>query len=269
MRPLSDHDAKQWADIASEARGVFSDIDDTLTHNGALVPEAYSALCRARAAGLRIVLVTGRPAGWAEVLAALFPIDAAIAENGAVAALPGGIRVYFESEAERTAGAQLRSAALASVRRELPQIRLASDQALREIDLAFDIAEREQVPEPTIDHLVRILATAGLRTTRSSIHLHGTFSAGDKATMSARIAAQLWGEPAELVRESYLFVGDSPNDAPAFAFFRHAIGVANIRDHLPRLAALCATPWAIASAESGLGFAEIIDRLLAARDAKS
>src|SRR5436190_23975055 len=82
-------------------RGVFSDIDDTLTHEGVVVAEAYAALLRARDAGLRVVLVTGRPAGWAEVLASVWPIDAAIAENGGIAYLKRGRRVervYFEAD---------------------------------------------------------------------------------------------------------------------------------------------------------------------------
>src|SRR4051812_909882 len=93
MRPVA-----ELAVRPTRLRGVFSDIDDTLTHEGAVVPEAYNALVRARAAGLRLVLVTGRPAGWAEVLANVWPVDAAIAENGGIAYLKRGRRlerVYF------------------------------------------------------------------------------------------------------------------------------------------------------------------------------
>jgi HAD superfamily hydrolase (TIGR01484 family) len=254
-----------WSEVVALTRGVFSDVDDTLTHAGTLVPEAYDALCRARRTGLRIILVTGRPAGWAEVLAAVLPIDAAIGENGAVAALPGGGRYYYEDEAARSSGARRRAEALARAQREVPEARLSTDHRLREIDLAFDIAEHARLPEPLIDKLTSVLHDAGLRTTRSSIHLHGSFSAADKASMSARVAAHLWNEPVAEVRDRYLFVGDSPNDAPAFAFFKHTIGVANVRQSVAAFEAMGAVPWAVTRAHGGHGFAELIDRLLSTR----
>ncbi|MEO6954781.1 MAG: HAD hydrolase family protein, partial [Polyangia bacterium] len=105
IQRLTDVPSAVWAELAGRTRGVFSDIDDTLTEGGHLVPEACSALHALRAAGLRTVLVTGRPLGWAEVLVTLLPVDAAIAENGAVAALPDGARVYFDDEDARRLGA--------------------------------------------------------------------------------------------------------------------------------------------------------------------
>jgi hydroxymethylpyrimidine pyrophosphatase-like HAD family hydrolase len=211
------------------------------------------------------VLVTGRPAGWAEVMASLFPVDAAIAENGAVAALAGGARIYFDDAQSRKEGQRRREHALERMCAELPSIGLAADARLREIDLAFDIAEHARVPEPIIARATEVLHASQLRTTRSSIHLHGTYSAADKGKMCARVAHALWGETEDEARERYLFVGDSPNDAPAFSFFRHTIGVANVRAHEAALANLSALPWAITKQAAGLGFAELIARLLNAR----
>ena len=265
LQPLDEVPADVWGEVARNVRGIFADVDDTLTEHGTLSEQAYAALCDARRAGLRLVLVTGRPLGWAEVLCALFPIDAAIAENGAAAALPGGERLYFEDEAARRAGDVARAAALARVRHELPEVRTAADQAHRAIDLAFDIAERVQLDEPTIARLVAVLDAESLSTTRSSIHLHGTYSRGDKAKMAARVARHLWGAGPDDVRDRYLFVGDSPNDAAAFAFFRHSVGVANVRDHEARLRALGALPAYLTRARCGAGFAELVDRLLGAR----
>ncbi len=253
---------ERWAEIAGRARGLYSDIDDTLTDEGKLSRVAYSALTELRAAGMRIVLVTGRPLGWAEVLTAMFPIDAAVAENGAVAALPGGRRVYFDDEATRNEGARRKAAAAARVRTELPDVKAAGDQALREIDLAFDIDETGRLPEPLVARLQAILCEAGLTVTRSSIHMHGTYSAADKAKMAARVSEHLWHEPAMMLAERDLFVGDSPNDASAFAFFRHSIGVANVRAHEPSLRALGALPWAVTRARGGHGFAELVAALL-------
>ncbi len=198
-------------------------------------------------------------------MASLFPIDAAIAENGAIAALPGGTRIYFDDAQTRKDGQLRREGALARMRAELPSLELASDARVREIDLAGDIAEHARVPESIIARASEVLRAVGLRTTRSSIHLHGTYSTADKGKMCARVAHELWGETEDEVRERYLFVGDSPNDAPAFAFFRHTIGVANVRAHEAVLANVSALPWAVTKEAAGLGFAELIAKLLDAR----
>ncbi len=262
MIPLAKVAGAKWAAVARAATCLYSDVDDTLTVQGKLSAEAYHALTELRAAGLRIVLVTGRPLGWAEVLASIFPIDAAVAENGAVAALPGGRRLYFDEDAVRLAGAERRVEAAALVRAALPDVHPASDQPLRDVDLAYDIAETVRHSDATIARLAAILDGAGLNVTRSSIHMHGTYSAADKGKMAALVARELWGDAPALVAARDLFVGDSPNDAPAFKFFRHSIGVANVLAHEHALRSLDALPWAVTTEKSGLGFAELAAAIL-------
>lgn len=257
----------QWSTVARAIRGIFSDIDDTLTEHGRLVPAAYAALTEARAAGLRLVLVTGRPLAWAEVLTAIFPVDAAVAENGAVAALPGGRRLYFEDVEARRAGALRREAAREQIAREHPEVKLAGDQPQRDVDLAYDIAETARLSEPDVARLTSILQSHGLRTTRSSIHLHGTYSAGDKAKMSALVGEVLWREEPRQIAADYLFVGDSPNDAPAFAFFSRSVGVANVLAFAEELTQRGCMPWAVTRSPSGRGFAELVGAVLRAREA--
>ena len=265
IQRLTDVPSELWTEVAARSRGVFSDIDDTLTERGHLVPEACAALHALRAAGLRTVLVTGRPLGWAEVLATLLPVDAAIAENGAVAALPDGSRLYFDDDDTRRLGAERKAAARAHVAEELPWVKPATDQRLRDVDLAYDIDEHEHLSPEDIERTRAVLASHGLRTTRSSIHLHGTYSSADKARMSARVAAHLWSEPMDVLRERYFYVGDSPNDAPAFTFFRHAVGVANVARHHAALLALDVRLWAVTDLPGGRGFAELTTRILEAR----
>ena len=144
---------------------MFSDIDDTLTHDGVVAPEAYAALARARAAGLRVVLVTGRPAGWAEVLASLWPVDAAIAENGGIAYVRRGRRLerlYF-APGEPDDDARRLAALADDILRTFPYARRSDDGALRITDVAFDIGETQQLGVAEIDAL-----TARCRTSRSS-----------------------------------------------------------------------------------------------------
>ena len=146
MRPLGEL-------RSGSVRGVFSDIDDTLTHDGAVVLEAYGALLRARAAGLRVVLVTGRPAGWAEVLASVWPVDAAIAENGGIAYLKRGRRVeriYF-AEGDPLADARRLAELSDDVLRAFPFAKRSDDSTLRITDAAFDIGETQQLAPTEIE----------------------------------------------------------------------------------------------------------------------
>lgn len=259
MRPLAD-----LAPHTAGLRGVFSDIDDTLTHDGAVVPEAYAALTRARAAGLRVVLVTGRPAGWAEVLASLWPVDAAIAENGGIAYLKRGKhldRLYFDPGDPAEAARRL--AALATdVLARFPFARRAEDSGLRITDAAFDIGETQHLSAAEIEALTARCRELGARTLVSSVHAHACFHAADKARMSARVADVLWGEAPEAVAAHYAFVGDSPNDQAAFAFFDASIGVANVARYAD---ALRPPPRYVTPSPNGRGFAEAIDVLLADR----
>ena len=246
------------AEIAAPLRGVFSDVDDTLTEGGVVVPDAYAAIARARAAGLRVVLVTGRPAGWAEVLASLWPIDAAIAENGGVAYYKRDGRVhrlYFDGAEDA-----VRLAAVADdVLRTFPFARKSDDCGLRVTDVAFDVGENQQLPREQIDALVAHCHGLGARTLVSSVHAHAFFHTADKARMAARVAEVLWGEPADEVAAHYAFVGDSPNDQAAFTFFAASIGVANVARYV---AQLDPPPRYVTRGASGHGFAEVIDVLL-------
>ncbi len=259
MRPVAELAAR-----TAELRGVFSDIDDTLTHDGAVVPEAYAALARARAAGLRVVLVTGRPAGWAEVLASVWPVDAAIAENGGIAYLRHERRlerIYF-APGDPAADARRLAALAEEVLRDFPYARRSDDGTLRITDVAFDVGETQHLSAAEIDEITARCRALGARTVVSSVHAHACFHAADKAQMSARVADELWGESPEQTAAHYAFVGDSPNDQAAFAFFHASIGVANVARYA---AVLNPPPRYVTPSANGRGFAEAIDVILAGR----
>ena len=82
LRPLA-----TWQ-IPLPLRGIFTDIDDTLTTDGAITSDALEALHQLKAQGLAVVAITGRPVGWSEPFAQHWPVDAIVAENGAVALVP-------------------------------------------------------------------------------------------------------------------------------------------------------------------------------------
>jgi hypothetical protein len=256
MRPVAELSTR-----SERFRGVFSDIDDTLTHEGAVVPEAYAALARARAAGMRVVLVTGRPAGWAEVLASVWPVDAAVAENGGIAYMRRGPRlerVYF-ADGDPAADARRLAALADDVLRAFPFSRRAGDSGLRITDVAFDVGETQHLSAGEIDAITTRCRELGARTLVSSVHAHACFHTADKAQMAARIAGLLWDESPADTSEHYAFVGDSPNDQAAFAFFAASIGVANVARYA---AVLQPPPRYITRAANGHGFAEAIDAIV-------
>ena len=256
---------RELAPLASRLRGIFCDVDDTLTHGGVLVPAAYDAIARATAAGLRVVAVTGRPAGWAEVFACTWPIAGAVAENGAFAVRRAGKSVermtWDDADTCSAQGVKLRALADAIVR-DIPGARLADDQWLRRCDVAFDIGETHELDRATVDAIAAHIAAAGARCITSSVHAHAFFGAHDKAAMCVRAARAWWNVDLDAERGDWLFVGDSPNDQPCFAYFPVAAGVANVRRYLDRLAP---PPAYVADAEGGFGFAEIVDLLLVSR----
>src|SRR5262249_35430405 len=137
--------------------GLLTDVDDTLTTDGRLGARAYRALCDAKAAGLRVVAVTGRPGGWAEVLAALWPVDAVVAENGGLYVLADGTRVFWDGEAERAAQRARLDAIAADATARLPFARVVDDRDLRRVDLAFDVGERARLPPSQIEELVALI----------------------------------------------------------------------------------------------------------------
>jgi hypothetical protein len=78
--------------------------------------------------------------------------------------------------------------------------------------------------------------------------------------MTRTLLAEAFGMDLDAELGRTVFVGDSPNDAPMFAHFPNAVGVANVRDFADRIATL---PAYVTQAAAGAGFAELADFLLA------
>lgn len=265
MRPL----ARLDRDEARRLEGLLFDLDDTFLSYGTLTREAYAALWDLRAAGLRLVAVTGRPSGWGEVLARQWPIDGAVTENGAVHVVREGkgVALLFEGAPAEIAARRERLEALVSdVARAVPRARLADDVRARRSDVAWDIGEREALDREAIAAVVAAVEAiahgAGARTTRSSVHLHASFERDDKASGAVRFLCARFGADAGAALGRYAFAGDSANDAPCFSAFATTFGVANVRAFVPLLVV---PPRYVAEQERGAGFAEIARAILAAR----
>ncbi|HEX6707493.1 MAG TPA: HAD-IIB family hydrolase [Albitalea sp.] len=252
-------------DDLSVALGVLTDIDDTLTSDGAITPAALRALVRLREAGLRVIAITGRPMGWSEPFARDWPIDAIVAENGAVALFREGGRVcveYAQDAPTREANARRLEAAAQRVLREVPGTTLARDSAGRVTDIAIDHGEFAQLSAERIEQVVRVMHAEGMHATVSSIHVNGWFGAHDKVSGARWMVRRLLGRDVDAELARWVYVGDSTNDQPMFARFPLSVGVANLMRFADQLRVWPA--W-ITQGERGEGFAEVADALLAAR----
>lgn len=271
MTPLSALPGTAW----SAVHGVFTDIDDTLTTDGAITPDALQALGELKAAGLRLIAITGRPVGWSEPFAATWPVDAIVAENGAVALIPDQIglqrppgvrrqlsKIYQQDATLRAAQYQRMQQVLAHIEATVPGARRATDSPGRETDIAIDHSEFCHLPQAAIERCVQLMRAAGMNATVSSIHINGWFGPHNKLEGARWIVRRLLGRDLDAELARWIYVGDSTNDQLMFEHFPHSVGVANIARFVPQLTHL---PRYVTAAERGAGFAELAARLCAQR----
>ncbi|HEX5515171.1 MAG TPA: HAD-IIB family hydrolase [Gammaproteobacteria bacterium] len=266
LLPLSQFPAAERRAI----RAVLTDIDDTLTVDGYLPAQAYSAMERLRATGLLVIPVTGRPAGWCDMIARMWPVDGVIGENGAfyfryLKEERRMTRVYARDEATRRRDRDGLKRIESRVLSEVAGCRISVDQPYREADLAVDFAEDVGPLKPAdVARIVRIFEEEGAQAKVSSIHVNGWFGSYDKLSMARRMLAEQFGidvdEPEG--NRSIVFSGDSPNDEPMFGFFRHSVAVANFLDFVD---SVIQQPRWLTSSRGGEGFSELAAVLLAAR----
>jgi HAD superfamily hydrolase (TIGR01484 family) len=245
---------------------VLTDIDDTLSTHGKVGSAAFRALEDLRAAGKLVIPITGRPAGWCDHIARMWPVDAVVGENGAFymrydPAARKLRRRFIVDDAQRAVDRRRLAEIGESILEAVPGCALASDQHYRESDLAIDFCEDvPALPRAAVDRIVALMQAQGMTARISSIHVNGWFGDYDKLGMTRTLLAEAFGIHLDGERERFVFVGDSPNDAPMFAFFPHSVGVANVRAWLDRIAT---PPTYVTDGEGGAGFAEVAALLCA------
>ncbi len=279
MRPLAD-----WPDAdRRQIIGVFTDIDDTLTTNGAITPDALDALGELNAAGLHVIPITGRPVGWSEPFArgdsargiAPWPVDAIVAENGSVALLCNKngkrptyplnsllFKLYQQDAITRATNFARMQLVAQKVLREVAGTMLSHDSSGRETDIAIDHSEFTHLSTDKIDQVVAIMQNEGMNATVSSIHINGWFGEHNKLAGARWIVRELFGRDLDAEISRWVYVGDSTNDQLMFEHFPHSVGVANIRRFE---AQLLHKPRYIAAGERGAGFAEVARAILQGR----
>ena len=262
---------KALSDFRSSApiRVLFTDIDDTLTDDGRLHAPAYEALWRLSEHGIRVVPVTGRPAGWCELIARQWPVAGVVGENGGLYFHHARRQMHRRFMEESPAARALNAAKLLEIAdvvlREVPGSAVASDQFCRLLDLAIDFNEDvTPLPEADVDRIVAIFERHGAVAKVSSIHVNGWFGGYDKLGMCKLFARDELGLDLDVAadRAACAFSGDSPNDEPMFAFFGNSFGVGNVAAFAGRMRSL---PRFVATADGGAGFVEIAEALLRER----
>ena len=254
--------------------GVFTDIDDTLTTDGAITPDALQALEDLRAAGLEVVAITGRPVGWSQPFAACWPVDAIVAENGAVALVAEGTdglhsttpasgaalkKLYQQDEAERARNRVRMQAVLGRIEHEIAGACRATDSPGRETDIAIDHSEFSHLDAQQIADVVSLMRSEGMHATVSSIHVNGWFGRHNKLEGARWIVRQLWRRDLDAEMARWVYIGDSTNDQLMFQAFGNSVGVANIERFVPQLQHL---PRYVTQGERGAGFSELVRALL-------
>jgi HAD superfamily hydrolase (TIGR01484 family) len=267
MKPLS-----AWPlEARRQIIGVFTDIDDTLTTDGAITADALQALHDLKAAGLHVIAITGRPVGWSEPFAAEWPVDAIVAENGSVAlflehflsqngqypaknmrrALSKSYQLDAKIRAQNYARMQQ---VLARIEHDVLGAQRSTDSAGRETDIAIDHSEFTHLPQEKIAQVVQIMQSEGLQATVSSIHINGWIGAHNKLQGAHWIVRELYGRDLSAEMHRWAYVGDSTNDQLMFEAFENSVGVANIARFLPDLKHL---PRYVSNSERGAGFSEV------------
>ena len=256
--------ARPIAELGGPITALFSDLDGTLTTRGRVEAETYTALERLGDAGVPVILVTGRPAGWGQGIASVCPVAAVVTENGGVTFVRDGIRlkkIYGVAPASLPEWRRKMRAAAGDLMSAIPGAQMSSDSKYREVDLAIDWNEEAKLSRQEADQAVAMLRELGFTATRSSVHINFGPPSFDKLTACRRVVELvLGGDPDEL--DSYAYVGDSLNDAPMFAGFGRSIGVANIKSYWEELTH---RPAYLTESEEGAGLREVVARILELR----
>lgn len=256
MRRFEDADKEKLSGL----KYILFDVDDTVTNSGKLTSEAYSAMWRLNERGLRLIPVTGRPAGWCDMMLREWPVYAVVCENGAFVYdydPTGHVRMIRHPLAAADPQGLLEPVKKA-VFSAFPAMRAAHDQFARIYDAAFDFAEDEpKLPLETAYAAAELCRSMGAEAKVSSIHVNAWFGAYSKADMALKYLKEYCG--VSDISSEAIFFGDSPNDEPMFAAFPLSCAVSNISPFIDRMDRL---PAYILDKAGGYGFAEAADIIL-------
>lgn len=222
-RPLSE--------LRGPVRALFSDVDGTMTSGDRIEASTYEALERLGDAGVPVIMVTGRPAGFAHAFMKMTPVLAMVSENGGVTFVREGRKlnkIYGVPQASLPEWRRRMNDAAVEVMTAVPGARLSTDSKYREVDLAIDWNEEAKLSKDDAEVAVRMLTKAGFLAVRSSVHVNFGPPHFDKLSACMTVVRQVLGGDGNDL-SPYVFVGDALNDAPMFGGFPTSVGVSNIK----------------------------------------
>lgn len=257
MKPISELSPRSL-------KAVFTDLDGTLTEETVgISATCYNALWELREAGFKIVIVSGRPAGWADCLMRLWPLDAMIFENGAGLCVREAFhikRIPLAPETHLAKNQERLSKIFQSIKEEIPHLKHATDQPFRQFDSTVDFNEEPpKLSESELSQVIdRLNSHQDITWKLSNIHINFWVGKYTKITACEYLLNQ-YSPSWNIEKSQVVFSGDSPNDEPLFKFFGNSVGVANIRDFLPKMKH---PPRYVTSLPGGEGFCELASHLL-------
>lgn len=221
---LATVDAAQRTARGGAVRLVATDVDGTLTREGALAPEVLGAIARLVAAGIEVVPVSGRSAGEVLGIVRYLPgVRRGIAENGLALVIPDApLRRLGGDPADR---GQVRAAAQRVGAGMGLSLVATPDDAFRIVDVAFERAGRT---DEELGALAAVLLDESLHVTWSNVHVHVTREPPDKGRA---VLAAAGVDPLAIAT-----IGDAPNDAGLFVAGRFGLTVGTA--DVPRQAAV-------------------------------
>lgn len=252
--PLSQSDSSCWNNI----RLVATDMDGTLTSKGKFTSKLLQALENLAAAKIKVLIVTGRSAGWVSGLSSLMPVAGAVAENGGLFYLSGSDKpIALTPIPDLVSHRQHLAAAFEQLQSKFPQIQESADNRFRVTDWTFDVALLTPSELQTLGHLCQEM---GWGFTYSNVQCHIKPQGQDKAIGLLQVLQKYWSEYSP---EQVVTVGDSPNDESLFdrRYFSMSVGVANVLEYAKQLQH---QPAYVTNATEGEGFCELSSYLLPA-----
>lgn len=250
-------------DLTRPVRFMLTDIDDTMTTDGILTPEAYAALFKLVEAGIKVIPITGRPAGWCEMIARFWPVAGVVGENGGFYfnyADKKMNRWFSLNDQDKIASQKKLEFIKNEILQKIPAAQISSDQFCRITDLAIDFNEDiPRLPDDSIQQIVKVFRDHQATAKVSSIHVNGWFGSHTKLSTSLQFLQNIFSISAQEAKNVCIYAGDSPNDEPMFNYFPLSFGVANITDFENQMTSL---PQFIANHKNGAGFCEIVDYVI-------
>lgn len=237
-------------------RLVATDMDGTLTTKGKFTNALLQTLQDLAAANIKVIIVTGRSAGWVSGLAYYLPVVGAIAENGGLFyPSQGGQAVTITPIQDLDKHRRDLAAVFKKLQLNFPQIQESEDNRFRITDWTFDVAGLNSDSLQTLSHQCHEL---GWGFTYSNVQCHIKPLAQDKAVGLSQVLQEYFPE---YTSEEVVTVGDSPNDESLFNknYFPVSVGVANVLEYVDKLEH---QPAYVTQNSEGEGFCELSNYLL-------